>query len=125
MLARRILLLLSQLFRLRIFEASGSYREATRHGLHQRHNSGTRGGFSKQMIAFLNDRHIKYSYFNTLSDDEVKQGPKTHVNWPTYPILFYNGELLGGLNIVKRDGKKKKDDSMIISEHALAKRVSM
>ncbi|KAI8374651.1 thioredoxin-like protein [Radiomyces spectabilis] len=58
-------------------------------------------GFSKQMIALLNDRHIKYGYFNILSDDEVRQGLKTHVNWPTYPMLFYKGELLGGLDIVK------------------------
>ncbi|KAI8099204.1 thioredoxin-like protein [Halteromyces radiatus] len=58
-------------------------------------------GFSRQMVAILNDRHIKYGYFNILSDDEVRQGLKTHVDWPTFPMLFYKGELLGGLDIVK------------------------
>lgn len=58
-------------------------------------------GFSRQIITILDDRHIKYGYFNILSDDDVRQGLKTHVDWPTYPMLFYKGELLGGLDIVK------------------------
>ena len=28
-------------------------------------------------------------------------GLKTYSNWPTYPQLYSNGELLGGLDIVK------------------------
>ncbi|KAI9309636.1 thioredoxin-like protein [Cunninghamella echinulata] len=58
-------------------------------------------GFSRQIITILDDRHIKYGYFNILSDDDVRQGLKTHVDWPTFPMLFYKGELLGGLDIVK------------------------
>jgi len=60
-----------------------------------------RCGFSRQMVGLLNDRHVKYGYFDILSDDEVRQGLKTHVDWPTFPMLFYKGELLGGLDIVK------------------------
>ncbi|OAD79737.1 hypothetical protein PHYBLDRAFT_139764 [Phycomyces blakesleeanus NRRL 1555(-)] len=58
-------------------------------------------GFSRQLISLLNDRHVKYGYFDILSDDEVRQGLKTYVNWPTFPMLFYKGELLGGLDIIK------------------------
>ncbi|GAA5816362.1 hypothetical protein MFLAVUS_009890 [Mucor flavus] len=60
-----------------------------------------RCGFSRQLVALLNDRHVKYGHFDILSDDEVRQGMKTHVDWPTFPMLFYKGELLGGLDIVK------------------------
>ncbi|KAI9484021.1 MAG: thioredoxin-like protein [Benjaminiella poitrasii] len=60
-----------------------------------------RCGFSRQMVGLLNDRHVKYGYFDILSDDEVRQGLKTYVNWPTFPMLFYKGELLGGLDIIK------------------------
>ncbi|KAK4514874.1 uncharacterized protein ATC70_002480 [Mucor velutinosus] len=60
-----------------------------------------RCGFSRQLIALLNDRHVKYGYFDILSDDDVRQGMKAHVDWPTFPMLFYKGELLGGLDIVK------------------------
>ncbi|KAI8880707.1 glutaredoxin [Backusella circina FSU 941] len=60
-----------------------------------------RCGFSRQMVGLLNDRHVKYGHFDILSDDEVRQGLKTHVDWPTFPMLFYKGELLGGLDIIK------------------------
>ncbi|KAF1802777.1 thioredoxin-like protein [Mucor lusitanicus] len=60
-----------------------------------------RCGFSRQLVALLNERHVKYGYFDILSDDDVRQGMKAHVDWPTFPMLFYKGELLGGLDIVK------------------------
>ena len=31
-------------------------------------------GFSKQMVALLNEDNIEYSSFNILSDEEVRQG---------------------------------------------------
>ncbi|KAI8051388.1 thioredoxin-like protein [Gilbertella persicaria] len=60
-----------------------------------------RCGFSRQLVALLNERHVKYGYFDILSDEDVRQGLKKHVDWPTFPMLFYKGELLGGLDIVK------------------------
>ena len=39
--------------------------------------------------------------FNILEDEEVRQGLKKFSDWPTYPQLYANGELLGGLDIVQ------------------------
>ena len=36
-----------------------------------------------------------------LNDDEVRQGLKTYSSWPTYPQVYVDGELLGGLDILK------------------------
>lgn len=66
-----------------------------------------RCGFSRQLVSLLNDRHVKYGHFDILSDDEVRQGMKKHVDWPTFPMLFYKGELLGGLDIVKEMVSKR------------------
>lgn len=60
-----------------------------------------RCGFSRQIVALLSDRNIQFSTFDILSDEEVRQGLKTFSNWPTYPQLYVNGELVGGLDIVK------------------------
>ncbi|XP_077382240.1 glutaredoxin 3 [Festucalex cinctus] len=60
-----------------------------------------RCGFSRQMVALLNERNIPFSTFDILSDEDVRQGLKTYSNWPTYPQLYANGELLGGLDIAK------------------------
>ncbi|XP_036373866.1 glutaredoxin 3 [Megalops cyprinoides] len=60
-----------------------------------------RCGFSRQIVQILKDHSIQYSSFDILSDEEVRQGLKTYSNWPTYPQVYVNGELVGGLDIVK------------------------
>lgn len=57
--------------------------------------------FHRKLVGTLDDRGVKYDYFDILQDEEVRQGLKTFVNWPTYPMVFYKGELLGGLDIIK------------------------
>jgi Grx4 family monothiol glutaredoxin len=58
-------------------------------------------GFSRQIVDILNNQKVKFSSFNILSDEEVRQGLKTYSNWPTYPQLYSKGKLIGGLDIVK------------------------
>jgi len=36
-----------------------------------------------------------------LSDEEVRQSLKTFSNWPTYPQVYAQGNLVGGLDIIK------------------------
>ncbi|XP_056644306.1 glutaredoxin-3 [Diorhabda carinulata] len=60
-----------------------------------------RCGFSKKMIEILNDTKVPYETFDILTDEEVRQGLKTYSEWPTYPQLYVNGELIGGLDIIK------------------------
>lgn len=63
--------------------------------------STPRCGFSKQLIQILNDTKADYETFDILSDEEVRQGLKTYSDWPTYPQVYVNGELQGGLDIIK------------------------
>ena len=58
-------------------------------------------GFSRQTIDILNGLDAQYGTFDILVDDSVRQGLKTFSNWPTYPQLYINGELIGGLDIIK------------------------
>lgn len=60
-----------------------------------------RCGFSKQLIAILNETKLPYETFDILTDEEVRQGLKTYSDWPTYPQVYVNGELIGGLDIIK------------------------
>lgn len=60
-----------------------------------------RCGFSRQAVELLNEANIAYSTFDILSDDAVRQGLKKYSDWPTYPQLYVNGELVGGLDIMK------------------------
>jgi monothiol glutaredoxin len=57
-------------------------------------------GFSAQAIKLLNAAGAKFSTFNVLADDEVRNGVKQLSNWPTFPQLYINGELVGGCDIM-------------------------
>jgi Grx4 family monothiol glutaredoxin len=58
-------------------------------------------GFSRQVVAILDQYNTDYSYFDILQNEEVRQALKKYSNWPTYPQLYVNGELIGGLDIIK------------------------
>lgn len=60
-------------------------------------------GFSRQLVALLREKSVKYGFFNILADDEVRQGLKEFADWPTFPQLWVEGELVGGLDIVKEE----------------------
>jgi Grx4 family monothiol glutaredoxin len=57
-------------------------------------------GFSRKLVGLLRDRSIRYGFFNILADDDVRQGLKEFSEWPTFPQLYVEGELVGGLDIV-------------------------
>jgi monothiol glutaredoxin len=58
-------------------------------------------GFSKQMIQILESYTNDFSCVNILEHLDIRQEIKTYKNWPTFPQLYVNGELIGGVDIVK------------------------
>ncbi|KAI5919515.1 thioredoxin-like protein [Camillea tinctor] len=78
-------------------------------------------GFSRQLVAILRERSVKYGFFNILADDEVRQGLKEYAEWPTYPQLWMDGELVGGLDIVKEELEGNPD---FLKPHSVAKEES-
>ncbi|KAM3077413.1 glutaredoxin [Clarireedia jacksonii] len=66
-------------------------------------------GFSRQLVALLREKSVKYGFFNILADDEVRQGLKEFADWPTFPQLWIDGELVGGLDIVKEEAANDPD----------------
>ena len=63
--------------------------------------SAPRCGFSRQIVEILDSLDAKYGTFDILQDEEVREGLKEYSDWPTYPQLYVDGELIGGLDIVK------------------------
>lgn len=58
-------------------------------------------GFSRQLVGLLREQGVRYGFFNILADEEVRQGMKVWADWPTFPQLWVDGELVGGLDIVR------------------------
>ncbi|ORY19421.1 monothiol glutaredoxin-4 [Clohesyomyces aquaticus] len=66
-------------------------------------------GFSRQTVSLLREKGIRYGFFNILADDEVRQGLKEFADWPTFPQLWVDGELVGGLDIVREEFENNAD----------------
>ncbi|TVY49384.1 Monothiol glutaredoxin [Lachnellula occidentalis] len=75
-------------------------------------------GFSRQLVALLRENSVKYGFFNILADDDVRQGLKEFADWPTFPQLWVDGELVGGLDIVKEE---MSNDPEFLKAHSVAK----
>jgi monothiol glutaredoxin len=56
-------------------------------------------GFSAQTVAALKGCNAGFHAVNIFEDPELREALKAHSNWPTYPQLYLNGELLGGCDI--------------------------
>lgn len=57
-------------------------------------------GFSAKAAQMLGACGAKYTSYDILSDPEIRQGLKEYSNWPTFPQLYVNGELVGGCDIM-------------------------
>ncbi|ETW19834.1 Grx4 family monothiol glutaredoxin [Plasmodium falciparum Santa Lucia] len=57
--------------------------------------------FSNAVIFMLNSMKIKYETYNILEDQDIRAHLKIYSNWPTYPQLYINTELIGGHDIIK------------------------
>tara|TARA_B100000029_G_C17362443_1_gene883012 strand:+ start:443 stop:769 length:327 start_codon:yes stop_codon:yes gene_type:complete len=56
-------------------------------------------GFSSRAAEVLKMCGYEFSYVNVLTDPEIFQALPMYANWPTFPQLYINGELVGGCDI--------------------------
>ncbi len=57
-------------------------------------------GFSGQTVAALKAIGKPFAFVNIFEDAEIREGLKTYSNWPTFPQLYFKGELVGGCDII-------------------------
>ncbi len=57
-------------------------------------------GFSGQAVQILGACAADFDHFNIFEDSDIREGLKSYSNWPTFPQLYINGELIGGCDIM-------------------------
>lgn len=57
-------------------------------------------GFSAQTVQCLMQCGEQFAYVDVLSNPEVRATLPKIADWPTFPQLYVNGELIGGCDIV-------------------------
>ncbi|HWL68696.1 MAG TPA: Grx4 family monothiol glutaredoxin [Geminicoccus sp.] len=77
-------------------------------------------GFSAAVVQILSQTGVKFQSYNVLDDAELRQGLKEFSNWPTFPQLYVDGELVGGCDIV-REMYQSGELAQLFEEKAVAK----
>lgn len=57
-------------------------------------------GFSAAAVRALGAAGADFAHVNIFEDPELREALKKYSNWPTYPQLYVNGELIGGSDII-------------------------
>lgn len=57
-------------------------------------------GFSAQTVEALSQVGKPFAYVNILENPGIRANLPKYANWPTFPQLWVNGELVGGCDIV-------------------------
>lgn len=57
-------------------------------------------GFSKKAADILNSTGVEYAYVDILANPEIRATLPSYANWPTFPQLYIQGELIGGCDIM-------------------------
>ena len=70
-------------------------------------------GFSSQAAAALQHCGHEFAYVNILLDPDIFQNLPHFANWPTFPQIYINGELIGGCDIVVELFKKGELQKMV------------
>lgn len=56
-------------------------------------------GFSSRTAEALKSLEIEFAYVNVLADPEIFQNLPRFADWPTFPQVYVDGELIGGCDI--------------------------
>lgn len=57
--------------------------------------------FSQRLTGLLQAADAEFLAVNVLEDAEIRASLPRHSNWPTFPQLFVQGELIGGYEIAE------------------------
>jgi len=56
-------------------------------------------GFSSRASQALQGCGVEFAYVNILADPEIFENLPRFADWPTFPQIYINGELIGGCDI--------------------------
>ena len=57
-------------------------------------------GFSSKVSEILKILKVKFAYVNVLENIQIRRMLPKYADWPTFPQLYINGELIGGCDII-------------------------
>lgn len=72
-------------------------------------------GFSNVAAQVLQACNAEFFAVNVLADPEIFENLKYYADWPTFPQLYVNGELIGGADISREMYEKGEMQQLLAS----------
>ena len=79
-------------------------------------------GFSSRTAEALKSLNLEFAYVNVLTDPEIFQNLPRYADWPTFPQVYIDGELIGGCDITLE--MKDSGDLEKMAQQAVAKKAN-
>jgi monothiol glutaredoxin len=57
-------------------------------------------GFSSRAVQCIEACAVPFATVDVLANPDIRQTLPQYANWPTFPQLYVNGELIGGSDII-------------------------
>ena len=57
-------------------------------------------GFSARAVQCIEACHVPFASVDVIANPEIRQALPQYANWPTFPQLYVQGELIGGADII-------------------------
>ncbi len=57
-------------------------------------------GFSARAVQVLKGCGVEFAHVNILENPDIRAELPKYSNWPTFPQLYFKGELIGGSDIL-------------------------
>lgn len=77
-------------------------------------------GFSAQAVQALSACGEKFAYVDVLENTDIRTELPKYANWPTFPQVWIDGELIGGCSIIMemfQNGELQKVISQVINKY--------
>ena len=74
-------------------------------------------GFSAKVVDILQQYDIHFKTYNILMDEDLRQGLKDYSQWPTFPQLYVEKELIGGCDIIVEMHEKGELEDILKEHH--------
>ncbi|WP_019624986.1 Grx4 family monothiol glutaredoxin [Thioalkalivibrio sp. ALJT] len=75
-------------------------------------------GFSSRAVEALKRCEQEFGYVNVIADQEVMQNLPRFADWPTFPQVYIDGELIGGCDITLEMFESGELKKMVDEAHA-------
>ncbi len=79
-------------------------------------------GYSSRASQAMQNCGVEFAYVNVLADPEIFENLPRYADWPTFPQIYVNGELIGGHDILMEMYQKGELQPLLQEAAASAKK---